>query len=631
MILYSRKSSKPKRLNVDESIVEVRETLEMEGASTITVDINDPDWSITNADFFDLDEDGKLDHVEAQYGSNWFRLAKVSPNNSALSLQMEHRIVSILRRYHKPKHHRRVPGYTRAMFIKALVDEARNDGHSIKFYAPHLHAQQAIAKGEPVSNPTDTTGRRGFPSTADLTVKGTRATKKQRKIAADALNVAHEHLADSGAGIRWRVNVALMEALITESTIHNYEGGDADSGGVLQVRRSVHPSVNVRNVEQVVTLFLTKGFSGRGGAITLAGTTTQRPHEIAQSVQGSAFSDGSNYKANQGEAEEWVKAFHLITGADDLSQNTTVDRAYYFGRGYDSGGGVIKGEDSWDAMNRLAYEVNDRVFVRGNTIYYVTDDDIYKQKPELELSRLSPRVIDFSFDWDEGKPVNEASLTIQRLDIPQGVTIEMADAGPASVRWLVWQVEREKSGGFSTLQLRTPQKAKPEPAPQRESITVEGDPSGKVTDAFDAMLRAMKAVDRKTPGYTYGGGHGPSLDSLPASTRFDCSSSVSWVLHKAGLFPHSTAWVSGDFAAKFGKPGKGKLFTVWANADHVWIQLHKSQYWRFDTGGPRVTRVQQHGGGPDAGAIVIEEGSGAHLSTESRSTGGFTARHYEGM
>jgi hypothetical protein len=621
MILQVKKGSKVVRVNVEDQKVEVRQTGTMEGAPTLEVTLNDPEWLVTDSDLLDLNADGRLDHVETKYNGEWYRIVEVSPRNDALTLTFEHRVVAILRKYKKPKKHRRVPGYTRAMFLKSLVQEARDDGNKIEFYSPRLHQRQQIAKGQTVRTPNDPTGERGFSKKQKLTVKGRRANKSQRKIAAQALAVADAHLSDAQGLIRWRVYMALMEALITESSITNLVGGDADSGGVLQVRRSVHKNVNVRDVEQVVTLFLTKGFAGKGGAITLANTTTKAPHEIAQAVQGSAFSDGSNYKEHEAEAKEWVKAYHVITDPNDLSQETTIDGAYYFSRG----GANNSNEDSWDAMNRLAAEVNWRVFVRGNTVYYVEDVDLYKQKPVLELDRLAPRVIDVEFDWDEGKPVNTATIVLQRQDVRHGETIELADAGPASTRWLVWEVQREATGGFSTLNLRTPQAPKREPAPERESVTVEGTVSGKKSDAFTALINACKAVDRNTPSYLYGGGHGVPLDSLGPGTRFDCSSSTSWVLHKAGLFDHDTAWVSGDFAAKYGKPGQGKLFTVWANANHVWIEFVKgsgARYARFDTGGPR--QVQSDRG-------VYEMRSGAHLSTQRRSTAGFTPRHFEGM
>jgi hypothetical protein len=86
------------------------------------------------------------------------------------------------------------------------------------------------------------------------------------------------------------------------------------------------------------------------------------------------------------------------------------------------------------------------------------------------------------------------------------------------------------------------------------------------------------------------------------------------LLFEAGLFHHSQAWVSGVLASHYGKPGRGRLFTVWANGGHVFIQFHGTkQVHFFDTS-------RQAGGG-----------SGPRLRYGSRSTSGFTPRHYPGL
>lgn len=612
MLLVSRKKSRPARVNITDQVTGTDEQSGLDGAPTLTVGVSDPDWLITNLDILDLDTDGKLDHVETKFADTWYRLVKIAPSDESLALTFEDRVVAILRQYTKPKKRRRVSGYTRAMFIRDLVDEARKDGHDIKFVCPRLTQAQRVKKGKTIRKPEDDTGEKGFSKNAKLTVKGQKANKKQRKIAETALGIAEQILssADASAGIRLRVNVALIEALITESSITNLEGGDRDSAGVLQVRRGVHTDVNPRDVEQVVTLFLTKGFTGQGGAVSLATQTVKKPHEIAQAVQGSAFSDGSNYKANEAEAKEWVKAFHVLKDGE-LSEEVSFDKAYYFTRG-EAG----SPEDSWQAMNRLASEVQWRVFVRDNTVYLMTDEDLYKQKPKLELSRTSPRTTSLAYDWDQGKLVAEATVVVLRQDVRVGTTVEIADAGPASTRWLVWNVHRYRDSGFSELTLRSPQPAKAEPAAERGTTTSETDASGLKTDTMKALIRKMKAVDKNTAGYTYGGGHGTRLDDLTSSTAFDCSSSVSWVLHEVGLFDHEFAWVSSDFASKFGRPGQGKFFTVWANDGHVWIEINKGEYagGRFDTGGP--------GGG---------EGARLWNKNLPRGTAGFTPRHAEGF
>ena len=95
--------------------------------------------------------------------------------------------------------------------------------------------------------------------------------------------------------------------------------------------------------------------------------------------------------------------------------------------------------------------------------------------------------------------------------------------------------------------------------------------------------------------------------------KLDCSSSTSKALYDAGLFEgRDYAIVSGSFDL-WGAPGKGRTFSVYYNGDHVWIRLHRTKWWRFDT--------SPHGDG----------GRGPRLRMLPRFTRGFAVRHFPGM
>lgn len=132
---------------------------------------------------------------------------------------------------------------------------------------------------------------------------------------------------------------------------------------------------------------------------------------------------------------------------------------------------------------------------------------------------------------------------------------------------------------------------------------------------WQRLYAAMSELNAHTRGYVYGAGHGVRLDNLSPHDSFDCSSSTSYVLHKAGLFPHEYAWVSGEFASSYGLPGQGKYFTIYANGGHVWIRLHRSRWWRFDTS-PNEPNDNR---------------SGPRFRLWPRFTFGFYARHFPGM
>jgi len=103
-----------------------------------------------------------------------------------------------------------------------------------------------------------------------------------------------------------------------------------------------------------------------------------------------------------------------------------------------------------------------------------------------------------------------------------------------------------------------------------------------------------------TKPYLYGGGHGNWQD-----TGYDCSGSVSYALHGAGLLERSMA--SGGFMS-WAEPGPGQWVTVYANGGHMYMIVAGL---RFDTSG----RAR----------------AGTRWQTELRSTSGYAIRHPRGL
>ena len=92
------------------------------------------------------------------------------------------------------------------------------------------------------------------------------------------------------------------------------------------------------------------------------------------------------------------------------------------------------------------------------------------------------------------------------------------------------------------------------------------------------VVQAVIAAGNKiaTKPYIYGGGHGRWEDE-----GYDCSGSVSYALHGAGLL--ETSMASGGFM-KWGDPGPGQWITVYANPGHMYMTVAGL---RFDTSGAR--------------------------------------------
>jgi len=116
-----------------------------------------------------------------------------------------------------------------------------------------------------------------------------------------------------------------------------------------------------------------------------------------------------------------------------------------------------------------------------------------------------------------------------------------------------------------------------------------------------AVRRALRAAHRiaRRP-YRYGGGHGSFRD-----TGYDCSGSVSYVLHGAGRLGRPLD--SGQLM-RYGAPGRGRWITVYAHRGHAFLVIRGR---RFDTTGRSST--------------------GSRWQPRMRSTAGYVARHPPGL
>jgi peptidoglycan hydrolase-like protein with peptidoglycan-binding domain len=113
--------------------------------------------------------------------------------------------------------------------------------------------------------------------------------------------------------------------------------------------------------------------------------------------------------------------------------------------------------------------------------------------------------------------------------------------------------------------------------------------------------RVIRAANRiQSMPYKYGGGHGRWKD-----TGYDCSGSVSYALHGAGLL--SSALTSGGFMS-WGEAGPGRRITIYASPGHVYMIIDGR---RFDTTGRDET--------------------GTRWQRSDRSSAGYVVRHPPGL
>ena len=126
-------------------------------------------------------------------------------------------------------------------------------------------------------------------------------------------------------------------------------------------------------------------------------------------------------------------------------------------------------------------------------------------------------------------------------------------------------------------------------------------PLGGALRAASAVGEMIAAGDQiATLPYIYGGGHA----SFTAA-GYDCSGSVSYVLHAAGLL---SAPEDSSALESYGAPGPGRSVTIYANAGHAFMTIDGR---RFDT-------------------VALAE-TGTRWSSTTADTSGFVVRHPVGL
>jgi peptidoglycan hydrolase-like protein with peptidoglycan-binding domain len=108
-------------------------------------------------------------------------------------------------------------------------------------------------------------------------------------------------------------------------------------------------------------------------------------------------------------------------------------------------------------------------------------------------------------------------------------------------------------------------------ASDTSSTTSTSTSTGEPSDVAVGLSEMESAADSiATLPYIWGGGHGSWV-----SPGYDCSGSVSYVLHAAGLL--SAPETSGDFES-YGAPGPGRYVTIYATDGHVWMTIDGRRY-----------------------------------------------------
>jgi peptidoglycan hydrolase-like protein with peptidoglycan-binding domain len=138
----------------------------------------------------------------------------------------------------------------------------------------------------------------------------------------------------------------------------------------------------------------------------------------------------------------------------------------------------------------------------------------------------------------------------------------------------------------------------PGEALKREGDDTGGDHPGAGPGDLGRLISAANRIADMP--YKFGGGHRTFDD-----TGYDCSGSISYALHAAGLLKY--ALDSSGFMS-YGEPGPGRRVTIYANPNHAYMVVDGR---RYDTSALKET--------------------GSRWTSEPRSASGFVARHPPGL
>lgn len=407
-----KKSSKRGVVNeveLAERVGEIELETQILGASFITVTIIDPEWALQTSGFVDVVE-GLLDEIEVEFPENsgWFWvLCKVEGSTEVstanFTMVFEDKVIAELRQYWGPK---QAPAgtQTRAQFVRDLVNEVGQHGEpKLEFHCPSLNIVQPVeeeTKGELGTALVSTAIQKktseakanksaGAGAGAAITIKGAKPTATQLDLVNEVMSIAN-HFSSGNLAAE-----ALIEACITENDFTN------NGVGLLQFEPATASGLGIQplNVKDQVTAFLTKSYSrgtletGPGGAIEYAQKHPNAPaYEVAQAAQGSGAGASTKGQANYGKSAAEAKKIVEATGGVKLGGTT--------GTAESDVGQLTRGtagnpdEDSSEAINRLATQVNWFAFSDSKSFFYMDGPDLAKQKPSLYLDVVKNHTID---------------------------------------------------------------------------------------------------------------------------------------------------------------------------------------------------------------------------------------------
>ena len=441
----------------------------IDGASTLTPTVNDPDLSILNSDAIKGANPGDL-YAQSILDNLVFALAGISlQSGRQLQLTLEDNTIHELRKQIGALTMTRSQHNTRARFLKRLCDDI-----GVEFVCPELDDPQPIQTQAQATAAKQSKARKpGIVAGTTLTVGGQAITSAQLQVANTLLQVGQSSKAGQVAC------EAIIYAAIGETKLgadpSTYVPNNAGCSGVLQQKNSPDPT----DTAAMATLFFKGGGGFQGGGAIALSQTVSDPVQIAVRVEVPSIWPANQYATQAGSAAYLPEAKAIVAAyaggnlgvlGAGAAATVTVTQPYQFARGAT--------EDSWTCMRRLADEVQWYLFVVNGAVHYYSPGYLMATSVGMLVKRGADGIDQVTTDYMTS-PKHDDTITVtcraHVWDAEPGVVAQVDGYGPVDGRWLTSDIVRQSmASATTTVTLARPQKAVAEPAPTVTTTTASG-------------------------------------------------------------------------------------------------------------------------------------------------------------
>lgn len=517
----------------------------IDGASSVTAVLRDPDRAVLRSATFQPNDEGRIEVAGPSHVlGREFQLVGTAKQGDEVTVTFEDYVVDRMRQMNTPRKARR-GDVTRAQFVRSLVPKGV-PVHIPELGEPVVYAKRPRREREILEKAAKNPGLdRG----ARITVKGLRATPRQLHTIELAMAEADR------TGVDRRVTKAMLLAGIAEGQFVpdrlNFRTKDAI--GPWQVLRSTGAALGIprdgsdTSVVKAARAFLV-GINGqgfRGGGYDARSLYRQHPTwsaaQIAETVEGSGAGAGF-YSQWESEAEAILAAWGGGTVKEQRGGTVTYERDFFFTVGRPKG---PRGENVWEASGRLADEVGRRRFVVDGEFWYISEEDLFNRPVGLTISEDTPGIDGIDFDLDNGKKLKECTVgcRIDQFSGSPGGLVRVERMGPANGKWLIVSIEEDLFSPAATVTLRKPIKERPEPRGELVTRDIQPQDPAKPEDIDNVSDLRQKIVHYAKLSLTVNSGHRrysqssagfSQLDPTPATGRSDCSQWARAIYLRAG-------------------------------------------------------------------------------------------------